>query len=209
VTAGQDAVHGARHLIGDVQRFGLLSAAMVVDRYIQIVDRAISGSPLASPRLSRDERDADWLVDRAARMTETSLRLLDTTAALIMNRAGQDDGAAPLMERLVLPPTRSGSSSDVSLWVHNPTPASTAAIDFHVTSLVCAGNLSIPVDAMSLRPERVDLVEAGGSREVRVRIEVPADQPAGHYHGLVLNSVAPSESIALCLEVQAPGEGRP
>ena len=34
------------------------------------------------------------------------------------------------------------------------------------------------------------MVDAVTAQEVRLRVDVPADQPAGHYHGLVLISAA-------------------
>ena len=108
------------------------------------------------------------------------------------------------MERLVLPPTSSGLGSETSLWVHNSTPSSAAAIDLHMTNLTSSNGVSIPA-SISFSPERLDVVDAGIAREVRLRVDVPADQPAGHYHGLVLISAAPFEPIALHLDV----DGRP
>jgi hypothetical protein len=200
VTPGQVGGHGAQHLIGDVQRFGLLSAAAVVDRYTEIIDRATRDTTLRLAPLPADERGAGWMVDSAARIAEASLSLLDTTAALFASRT-KPDSAVPEMERLVLPPTSSGLSSETPLWVHNPTPSSAAAIDFHITSLISSNGVSIPVASLSFSPERLDVIGAGAAREVRLRVDVPVDQPAGHYHGLVLISAAPFEPIALHLDV--------
>jgi len=105
------------------------------------------------------------------------------------------------MERISLPPTGSGFGSETSLWVHNSTSSSAAAIDLHMTNLISSNGVSIPAAAVSFSPERLDVVDPGTAREVRLRVEVPADQPAGHYHGLVLTSAAPSEPIALHLDV--------
>jgi hypothetical protein len=200
VTPAQTGGHRAQHLIGDVQRFGLLSAAAVVDRYTEIIDRATLDASFRSASLAADERGADWMVDSAARIAEACLRLVDTTAALIGNTAMRDT-AVPEMEKVVLPPTRSGFNSETSLWVHNPTPSSATAIDLHTTSLISSGGVSIPVASVSLSPERLDVVDAGTAREVRLRVVVPADQPAGHYHGVLLISAAPVEPIALYLDV--------
>jgi hypothetical protein len=207
VTAGPDAAHGARHLIGDVQRFGLLSAAAVVDRYVELVDRAII-DPLATGR-PPDERDAAWLVDGAARMTEASLRLLDGVAGMMPGGgpgggpgATAGDGAGG-SDGLVLPPTPAGSSTQTSVWVHNPTSSPTAAVDVYVTSLVASNGYSVPVAAVSFLPARVDPVPPGGGREVRLHVDVPADQPPGLYHGLVLSSVTPDEAISVRLHVSA------
>jgi hypothetical protein len=200
VTPRQAVGHGAQHLIGDVQRFGLLSAAAVVDRYAELIDRATRDESFRSPSRPADERGTGWMVDSAARIADTYLSLVDTIAELIPNRA-MADTAVPNVERISLPPTRSGFGSETSLWVHNSTSSSAAAIDLHMTNLISSNGVSIPAAAVSFSPERLDVVDPGTAREVRLRVEVPADQPAGHYHGLVLTSAAPSEPIALHLDV--------
>jgi hypothetical protein len=199
VTAGEDAALGGRHLVGEVQRFGLLSAAAVVERYIEAVDRAVTTARLTPARLRPDEQDAGWLADSAARMAEACLRLLDSAATLM------SDTAAPGTERVVLASARSGSRSETSLWIHNPTSSATAVADLHVTNLVSSQGLSVPVSAVSFSPPRVGPVEPGTSREVRLRIEVPAHHPAGQYYGLVLSSAAPDAPIMLRLDVEAQG----
>jgi hypothetical protein len=200
VTPRQAVGHGAQHLIGDVQRFGLLSAAAVVDRYAELIDRATRDDSFRSRPPPAAERGTGWMVDSAARIADTYLSLVDTTAELIPNRA-MADTAVPNMERISLPPTRSGFDSETSLWVHNSTSSSAAAIDLHMTNLISSNGVSIPAAAVSFSPERLDVVDPGTAREVRLRVEVPADQPAGHYHWLVLTSAAHSEPIALHLDV--------
>jgi hypothetical protein len=203
VTHGRTSGHGAQHLIGDVQRFGLLSAAAVVDRYTEIADRATRDASLPLAPLPPDERAAGWLVDSASRIAEASLNLIDTTAALLANTA-PPDRPVPEMERVVLPSTRPGFHSQTSLWVHNRMSSVVTYIDLHMTSLISSMGASIPVSAVSVSPGRLDLVDAGTAREVRLRVEVPAGQPAGDYHGLVLISAAPLEPIALHLVVDGP-----
>jgi hypothetical protein len=207
VTPAQTGGHRAQHLIGDVQRFGLLSAAAVVDRYTEIIDRATRDASFRLAPLAADERGADWMVESAARIAEACLSLVDATAALMGNTAMRNT-AVPEMERVVLPSTRSGFSSDTSLWVHNPTLSSATAIDLHMTSLISSGGVSIPFASVSFSPERLDVVDPGTAREVRLRVDVPAGQPAGHYHGLVLISAAPVEPIALHLDVDGRQRAR-
>jgi hypothetical protein len=200
VTPRQAVGHGAQHLIGDVQRFGLLSAAAVVDRYAELIDRATRDDSFRSPPPPAAERGTGWMVDSAARIADTYLSLVDTIAELIPNRA-MADTAVPNMERISLPPTRSGFGSETSLWVHNSMSYSAGAIDLHMTTLISSNGVSIPAASVSFSPKRLDAVDAGTAQEVRLRVEVPADQPPGHYHGLVLISAAPSEPIALHLDV--------
>ena len=90
MTPRQAVGHGAQHLIGDVQRFGLLSAAAVVDRYAELIDRATRDESFRSPPLPADERGTGWMVDSAARIADTYLSLVDTIAELIPNRAMAD-----------------------------------------------------------------------------------------------------------------------
>jgi hypothetical protein len=203
-----EAARRARHLIGDVQRFGLLSAATVVDRYTGMVDRAISGDRLGSAPSPSDGLDPGWLVDRAARLAEAYLRFLDTTAVLVASRAERGD-AAPEMERILLPAARPASSSETSLWVHNPTSAPSAGIDVEVTGLISSNGGIIPAEAVSASPQSIERLDPSTSREFRLRVDVPGDQPAGYYHGLVLMSESPGEPIALQLEVADPQEDRP
>jgi hypothetical protein len=202
LSAGHAGAHGARHLIGDVQRFGLLSAAAVVDRYTKIVDRAVRADALASAPQLPDARADAWMVDSAARMAEACLRLLDGAAALIPARP---QTTAAEVERLVLSPTGSGFSSETALWVHNPTSSPVSAVNLHMTSLISSNGVSIPALAATFSPHRLDMVETGTAREVRLRVDVPADQPPGLYHGLVLSSAAPSGPITVRLDVLERG----
>ena len=196
------------HLIDHVQRFGVLSAASVVDRYTDMVDRSISDDRLGSAPSPSDGLDPAWLVGRAARLAEAYLKFLDTTAVLVASRAERGD-AAPEVERLLLPAARPASSSETSLWVHNPTSAPSAGIDVEVTGLTSSNGVTIAAEAVSVSPQRIERLDPSTSRELRLRVDVPAHQPAGCYHGLVLISEAPGEPIALQLEVEEPEEDRP
>jgi hypothetical protein len=203
VTAAQAGNRASRYLIGDVQRFGLLSAAAVVDRYTQIIDRATRDASFPPTSAPAEEVGMGWMADSAARVAEAWVRLIESTSALITSRPGTAQ-----LERVLLPATFTGSRSEISLWVHNRT-ASPAAVDLHATSLTSSIGVSIPADAVSFLPERLDVVEVGQAREVRLRVDVPADQPAGSYHGLVLISAAPGGPIAVGLEVGDAPESRP
>ena len=182
-----DLVPGSRDLVGAVQSFGLFSAAAVVDRYIEFVDRALTRDVPAP------ERDA------GVQVAEAWVRLLDTTSALLRSGVPQESAA----ETLVLPPTGAGRSAEASLWVHNTTPSPAPDVDLQVTGLVSAGGDRIAADAVSLLPAQVELLAAGTSAQVRLQVHVPAGQAAGRYHGLVVSSAAP-EPLALRLEVCGP-----
>lgn len=199
MSGGRPADQQRRHLIGDVQRFGLLSAATVVERYIETVDRALAGHSLAPG--SPDQPDDGWLVDGAARVSQAGSHVLDAIATAIANGGGQGVGTTD-PERLVLPATQPGSSSEVSLWIHHPTPAPVTGLGLHVTALTSATGTTIPSGAVSWTPLGVELLAASSRQEVRLRVDVPEELPEGLYHGLVLSALAPSEPLALCLEVR-------
>jgi len=195
---------GVRHLIEDVQRFGLFSAATVVDRYTAMVDRAIVDDRLASPPSSWDGLDPGSLVDRAARLGEAYLRFLETTA-VIASRAGGGE-PRPEMETLVLPPARPAGSSETSLWIHNPTSAVSTGMEVAVTGLISSNPATIPAEAVWVSPQSVDRLDPSTSREIRLRIDVPRDQPAGLYFGLVLISESPGDPVSLVLKVEGVEE---
>jgi hypothetical protein len=189
MTAGPDTASGARELIGVVQRFGLFSAASVVDRYAEIVDRAVA----------RDLVPMQTGGDLAGRLGQAWLRLLDEATA----RLREDVPGGPPMEALILPAARPGSSSEVSMWIHNTTSSPVLAVELHGTALLSAGGRSIPAAAVTLVPDRVDSVPAGTSREVRLRVRVPAAQAAATYHGMVVSTAAPAGPMTVRLEVCA------
>jgi len=200
---GRPAAHGARALVGDVQRFGLFSAAAVVDRYVEIVNRAIAADAVISrPPLA--ERDATR-ADLAARVAAACLELLDAVTSVLV-QAGPA-WTAPDQEGLTLPRTSAGSGSEVSVWVHNPTAAPVTSVELRATSLA-GSRSSIPVEAVSFTPSSVPVVEPGAARAVRLHVAVPAGQPPGCYHGLVVSSVDGSQPIPMSLEVRAPGDGQ-
>jgi hypothetical protein len=183
--------------VSDVQRFGLLSAAAVVARYAEVVDRTISGGDAQGPV------DADGLVDGAARLTRAALRLLDAGAALVERT---QLGAAPVRpERVEPPPTVPGSWTEAPVWVHNPT-ATAAQVALHATTLVSATGAMLPAAAVECSDSTPKVVAPLGSCEVRVRVAVPTGQSPGRYHGLLVGSVAP-EPMPLLVVVELTSEG--
>jgi hypothetical protein len=200
VTGRSDGARGARHIIGEVQRFGLLSAASVVDRYVEIISRESVGDPLRHAREALGGTSEGSVVG-AARMLEVGLQALDASARLI------SDAVAAGTEPLVLPPTEPGLASEASVWIHNRTSSLVASVQLHPTVLVSTEESSIPHDAVRFRPEEAVLVEPGTCREVTVRVSVPEGQPLGLYHGLLMGSGAPDGAITVRLAVQGPGGG--
>jgi hypothetical protein len=191
MTAGPDIAAGGRDLVGVVQRFGLFSAASVVDRYADIVDRAIARD--LAPATARPRTDLPGQLGRAW------LRLLDVATDQL-----RDAPRSAPPDALVLPPTRPGLTSEASLWIHNTTSSPAPAVELRGTALLSATGRSIPAESVSLVPDRLDLVPAGTSREVRLRVRVATGQDPGTYHGMVMTTAAPAEPMALILEVRGP-----
>jgi hypothetical protein len=200
VTAAAGLAAGARDLVGEVQRFGLFSAVAVVDRYVEMVDRAIARDDVA-PAPARDDDGPAWPVDTAVQVARAWLRLLDTTSALLRTDVPREPAAAAL----VLPTAAPGGISEVSFWIHNTTSSPAPDVALHVTPLMSSNGRALAAESVSLVPQRLDLLAAGTSQEVRLRVLLPAGQPPACYLGMVLTSAAPSEPMVVRLEVAGSG----
>lgn len=190
-------------LIGDVQRFGFLSAATVIDRYTGMVDRAVAdGHEAPAAFLPGDD---GGVVERAARLAEAYLRLVDATVALATGES--EDGLT--MERITLPVSRPASRVETSIWIHNPTGEGATQLHLEATELVSSAGVSIPATAVSIHPSLIARLPPATSRELRLRVDVPGEQSPGYYHGLILISEAPDEPIGVRLELRSPAEDPP
>ena len=200
MTSGRDGIHVAGHIIGEVQRFGLLSAAAVVDRYVEIVNREKVRHPLADVpgRLAGGTEGAGG---GAAAMLRAGLHALDAAAGLV------SDAVAPETETLVLPQARPGADAEASVWVHNRTSSVVAAVELRATVLISDTENTMPGDTVTFHPEGAVVVEPGTCREVGVRVSVPEGQPPGHYRGLLTGSGAPDGAVTLRLGVEDDGAG--
>lgn len=205
MTAGKEAAARALHLMADVQAFGLVSAASVADRYRETVDRYLAQDPLTVPPGTATAGDPS-LADVADRMAQACVRSLDLMST-VLSRGEEPSHGIAKVEVVVVPAVRAGSAAEGSVWVHNPTPTP-VAVQLRVTGLVSAGGGCLPEDAVLLEPERLPRVEAGGSSEVRIRVRVPPGTEAGHFHGLVLSALTPTEAIPIRLEV-LPADSAP
>lgn len=196
------AADGVRDLARDVQRFGLLSASSVVERYVDLVDRAVGGAPVAAAPGSSDrpsdpfmDGDMSALVDSATRVAQAYLGLLDAAT-------GPAEPAAPA-EGLVLDAAQAGQVTQAPLWVHNPGTEPTGDLTVTMGVLVAADGASLNAASVWCAPARLDGVAPRGSAQLEVRVQVPHDQPAGIYHGFVLVSLAPADPIQVTVEVLA------
>jgi hypothetical protein len=198
VTPGDD--RSAPRLVEEVRRFGLVSADLIVDRYVRLTEQTIDGSPRnggAPPSAGIPASSVPGLAEGTAALAGGWLRLLEGTAALADSALA---GGTPL-GTLELPPTDAGLSAEGSLWLHNTT-SSPRPVEFAATTLAAPGGCALPADAVSLSPSRLDPSGPRSSTEIRVRVRVPGGQPPGHYQGLLLSSAA-EQPVLLRLEVRA------
>jgi hypothetical protein len=195
MTSVPDESVGTRYLNDEVQRFGWASAATVIDRYSTLVDRATGeGSSTSAP-----DFDPGVLVDAAVRMAAGYLRLLDTTATLVVSRRARTSGP----ERVVMPAARPGEGSEIALWLHNPTASPVTGIELGATGMVSPDGGAIPTGALSVIPPRIDRLDGSSSRELLLRVDIPEDQQAGIYFGLVELTGLPGDPITVQMEVKA------
>ena len=196
----------ARRLASEVQRFGLHSAASVVERYTAIVDRTLSAA-LAAPLTGTPPAGRpDPLADSAGQVAQAYLQLLQTTASLVAasGLAGGREGH-PRDDVVLLPAAAPGTSSHGTLWLHNETTTAVDAPTVTLSDLVAAPGHTVPRSCLAARcPAHVG---PGLSHEVALHVHVPPGQPAGHYHGLALLSLDPTTPVRVTLLVLGQGEG--
>ena len=193
MTSDLSPVRRSGDLMRDVRRFGLQSAASVVDRYVDVIERHLNGEQSLGPVEAFATR-ADSALDGFTGSTwQAGLRLLEA-----IGRPGAD-----LAGTLRLPPAAPGTSSEASFWIHNLTSAVVAS-EFYASVLVSPSDDRIPASAVSFLPSTVGSLEAGGSRQVVVRASVPPDQLPGRYRGLLMGTATPDGTLTLLLDVVDP-----
>ena len=182
-----------RPLVEGVRRFGLVSADLVVDRYVRLAEQMTDERP-GTPRLPAVPR----LADTTTGLAGAWLRLLEVTAALA-DRSAADGPAVPSLQ---LPAAEPAGVTEAAVWVHNTT-SEPATVELTTTPLTAPGGTAVGADAVRLLPARLDPVPARSSAEVRLRVDVPAGQEPGRYQGLLLSSAG--QPLLLLLEVRAAG----
>lgn len=202
--AGQDPRRAAR-LVSAVQHFGLFSAAAVVERFTTMVDEVVADDLHDQIPSGVGDVDPAGLATDTIRLLEGYLRFLESVGAMITswaNGGGRKSG----LERVSLPKVSPGMIGRTSVWIHNTTSETVPRIDFVVTDLAAPGGAIIAAQSISVLPTTVEGLEPWRSQELRLEIDVPADLPPGHYHGLLLGSHPQENAIALLLEVVGRGE---
>jgi hypothetical protein len=204
-----EAVRGLRPLVSDVRTFGLLSATSVVDRYVDLVERTLGPGSAAAGHADRpgsppDAPDLRLLARSTARMAEAYVGLLGAVAGVV-GEAGPADGSAPRGVGAAFPATVPGGRAETTLWLHNPTSTPVPEVTLAATPLVAGVGAAVP---LRLDPPRLEVLPARASVPVRLTTVVPAGQPPGTYHAVVVASADPDGPVTVTLRV-VPAEGRP
>lgn len=196
--AGREAAARALDMAGQVQVFGLASAAAVAERYIETVDRYLAERDV--PVRTREDDHGPGSPDTmwAACMEQALLQSLDLVAAL-QDEWGPGSGALT-QEVLRFPPVHAGDDSRATVWVHNPTTAP-VVLGVRMSSLTAADGAVLPADEVLVGGVGSVQVDAGGSARVTLRVQVPPGTPPGHFHAVLTNTATPQQGLPVILEV--------
>jgi hypothetical protein len=208
-----DGLAGLR-AIADIQRAGLETAAVVVERMLELGRQSarapfplhLPAEPVVDgdgPEAGRDRgREARRLRADAERLLELwgeSMRvLLDVAADAAETGVNEQNGAAA---HLTLGPVPSGESAGGRVWLHvlDGPPGSPARLT--TTALTAHDGASIKAPAASFEPPLIDTFALRTSQEILVTVEVPEGTSPGVYHGHILATGLPEVGLAIRIEV--------
>jgi len=196
--AEREAAARALDIVGQVQVFGLASAAAVAERYIGTVDRYLAehDAPVGTSEDDRGRGSPDLMW--AACMEQALMQSLDRVGAW------QDDvrlkSRTPRQEILRLPPVPAGSDSRAAVWVHNPTTAP-VVLTVRMSSLTSADGAVLPADEVVVETGGSVEVDAGGSAQVMLHVQVPSGTRPGHFHAVLTSTATPRQALPVLLEV--------
>lgn len=207
----RDVAAGLRGMARDVQRFGLLSASDVVERYVHLVERTADGAraPASAGRgAGTPAQGVPWadgfagtdttaLVESVTAVANSYLSLLDEATRLASPPADAHDA-------VVLPAARPGETTHAPVWVHNPAADPTGPATMTLTPLVSARGAHLDAASVRCQPSLLDGIDPGGSLQVDVVVRVPLEQPSDIYHGLLLSSLAVDGPMPVRVEVMGP-----
>src|SRR5262249_47382834 len=127
-------------------------------------------------------------------LNEATLRFFDA--------ARESQTSTPEGDGLILPDIRPGGRVSARLWLHNTTPTAAVALRSWCPGLVSHRGATLPQDAVTCAPERVDYLESGVSREVLVTVSVNDSTVPGRYHGQLLVDGLPDAVFPLSITVR-------
>jgi hypothetical protein len=209
----------ASRMVAEVQRLGLDTARMVIDRFTELAGRWPSagwgdgsgaagsspsgaagvtmGAPPASSASPQLRADTERAVDAYLNVVR---RLYDVVAGFAGSPGAAPPGPGP--EPLRLPPASPGGTTSAYAWLHNTTPEAATALVPRAAGLVDHHGHQLPGDALSFDPAVVAQLEPGTSRQLLTTLRLPADAVPGTYHGLVLVEHLPTLALHVVVEVR-------
>jgi hypothetical protein len=188
--------------MSDLQRERIAAAADVFDRVLRGYEQAPPST--SHPGQPRPERV------QLAQLRTAAARTIDLYAQLLQEAM---EGVVHLADDLVPglgvggePPLalagRNGATLSAPVWVHNHTDAAVYGVELRLTDLTAPSGAQLSRSVAAFLPERMD-VGAQGSGESQLYVTIPADAPAGTYHGHLLAGALPASVLAVRLEVKA------
>lgn len=197
-----DAVANLR-LLGEVQRRGLEAANLVIARLTERTNAAkdaTAGSNGSTGSTGSDPMTA---------MTEAFVSSMSAAVAAMAPDAVSGMGsssrgpAASAVPEVVAASGAAGETVEVDVWLHNYTDELAAGIELHAIGLVSASGALLSADCITTRPQHPVDLSAESSRAVQLRVDLPADTPAGRYRGVVAASHLADLWLVLEVDVRA------
>ncbi len=211
-----DADEAAR-LAREVQKLGFDSARAVVDRFVELfghfcatigndptgLGRRTTGAGALRMHPGRNgypgpqpdvRRAMDSYLSMVNQLGDAGLQFLDTARSW--------NSVAPKTESaLVLPDVAPGGSSSARLWLHNTTRSSVVNVRPWAPGLAGHAGDSLPQEAVTFSPQRIERLDPGESREVVVMVRPGDAALPGAYHGQVLVERIPDAAFPLMIQV--------
>jgi hypothetical protein len=212
---GLDTASASR-MVAEVQRLGLDTAKMVIDRFSELAGqwpsaargdgRGSQGAAAASTREppAQLQADAERAVDAYLNVVR---RLYDVVAGFTGAPSGTPAGTGP--EPVRLPPAAPGGTTSAYVWLHNTTADATTALVPRAVDLVDHHGNRISGGALAFDPAAVAQLDPGASSQLLATLRLPSDAVPGTYHGLVLVEHLPDVALHVVAEVRpAPDADR-
>jgi hypothetical protein len=207
--------------LSEVQRRGLDAARRLVDRAVARSDHSTNGGPPGPDRQRRPEEgqaQPELVTELIRCWTELTAQVL---AKLAEDRrrpppAGTDDDKSVVVAvdgtggsgsvRLHLRHDAEGrmcASSEIQL--ANPSGRTVGPLILRVYDLHAVDGHELGGSCVRFDPPVLEQLAAGSSRVVRIAVSVDRPIAAGTYRGVIQSTGAPEFSLALHVDVEAPG----
>lgn len=181
---GEDALRGRadgiRSAFDATRRFGELFAPGVED----------AGDGRYRQFRADTERMFDAWVDVARAAFDASMDAIDRVYRAQASAPSTDDAVrfAPIV---------AGESTTATLWLRNPSDSPLVAVKLGCSALVSEQGDVITTDAVEIAPSTVDIVDAGSTMPVSVRLRTRPETAAGTYRGrITTDGMGPAELVA-------------